>query len=89
MKILMNDSSGLPSGTFTFAILGVAITSLAIIVSFLNGIKFGDFSITFKDIDDTLVLGFLATTVGSYVYRRTKSDAANSETTEENPNDKK
>jgi purine-cytosine permease-like protein len=78
MKYLLKDSSGSPSGTFSFCLVSVIVTALSIVVSLINNIKIGDFSIVFREVDTTLVLGFLSACLGSYVYRRTKSDILNS-----------
>lgn len=76
---MVKDSKGHRSATLTFAVIGMIITSLAMLISMAKSISVGGYDIVFRSIDTTLVLGYLGATVTAYIVRRNKSDQVNSE----------
>lgn len=80
MNWMIKDSKGNKSATLTFAAIGMVISSIAVLASVMETFSVGDWSIAFREVDSTLILGFLAATVSAYVVRRGKGDQIEADT---------
>lgn len=76
---MVKDSKGNKSATLTFAVIGMVVTSLAMMASMVKTLAIGGFSVEFQPVDTTLVLGYLGATVTAYIVRRNKSDQIQSD----------
>ncbi len=70
----LKNSKGVPDAMLTFACVGLLISSVAVVVSLVKSVTIRGSEITFNNPSETLVLGFLAATLGAYVLRRNKKD---------------
>jgi hypothetical protein len=76
---MVKDSKGNKSATLTFAVVGMVVSSLALLASLVKTISVGDVDIAFQSIDSTLVLGYMGATVTAYIIRRNKADQIESD----------
>lgn len=68
---MLRNSDDQPSGSFTFAAISFVVVTILLMLSAVNSIKIGAISISFKPVDTTLALGYLAASFSTYVVRRT------------------
>jgi hypothetical protein len=76
---MVKDSKGNKSATLTFAVAGMLVTSVAMLASLVKSISIGEVALSFREVDSTLVLGYLGATVTAYIVRRNKSDQMDSD----------
>lgn len=75
-KWMLRNSNDESSGSFTFAAISFAVVTLCVLLSPVGSITLGKIIITFRPIDTTLALGYLAASFSTYVVRRTTRDSA-------------
>lgn len=72
--MLLRNSGGKKDGMYTFAVLGLLTTITAVVLSTVESISAGDWSMKFQSPDSTIVIALLGATVTAYVARRNKKE---------------
>ena len=70
----IKNSACEPDAMLTFAMTGFIVVSLSVLLSMFDTIHFRNLSLDIVAPSETLLLGYLASTFGSYVVRRNKKD---------------
>lgn len=70
----LKNTAGRHDSMFTFASVGFIVTTIAVLTSLIQDMSIGNFHLTFKSPDSSLVLGYLSATFTAYVVRRNKTD---------------
>ncbi len=73
MNWMLRNSAGKPDGMFTFATIGFFVTTFCIVCSVIKSVTIGGFTIKIH-VDESLLLGYLASTYSAYVLRRKSRD---------------
>ena len=68
---MLKNANNEPSGSFTFAVVSFIIVTMCVLVSPIGSITIGKMTLTFRPIDTTLALGYLAASFSTYLVRRT------------------
>ncbi len=68
---LLKNADDQPSGSFTFATISFIVVTFCVLMSAIETVNVGTLHITFKPVDTTLALGYLAASFSTYIVRRT------------------
>lgn len=71
----LRNSSGEEDGSWSLCVAGFVIVSFCMVAPMFKGIVIGSTTLEIVAPDTTLLLGYLATTVGNYLMRRNKKDS--------------
>lgn len=68
--MFFKNSKGEKSGSFTFAAIAFFITSTSVILGIFENMTFGEFSISFRSLDASIITAYLVPIMGLYFGRR-------------------
>lgn len=78
--MFLKNSMGDKSGSFTFAAIAFFITSISVILGIFESVSVGEFSMSFRSLDASIITAYLAPILGLYFGRRyTESKFSSSE----------
>jgi len=81
--MFLKDSKGQSSASFTFALIAFIITSLSVILGIFENVAIGEFSMSFRSLDASIITAYLVPVMTLYFGRRWTEAKFNNQKDEE------